>query len=286
LLCQRRRIAPLGVRSLSALPLLLKHRTIYRTFIRRPTSNMLQHADLTVVSKAVSALHATTTSVVAVYLLTYSKWPVPQSPARHPHRGGDRNTPPDNTLNPLISGQNSLANALTTWETVYLIFDTWLMVYATRKRMGLSSNSVALRIVAKKSPAILAHHVLLASAFLYLQSYIVAGKEKGLWVITAFTLMNSSSPVMQLRWWLRRRSGRPSNIMDLAFLASFAGARFGVVVWILNRYGSYHGLTAVQAYKGLRKECKVGTAMLVGFNGVWWTMLAHKLVTRNTKRRV
>ncbi|KAF2678470.1 hypothetical protein K458DRAFT_139245 [Lentithecium fluviatile CBS 122367] len=249
---------------------------------------MQNQPDLVAINKAVSALHATATSVVAVYLLNYSSWTIPSrqpTTARHSHRDNDRKGHPDDSRNPLISGRNLLANALTTWETVYLLYDTWFMVYATRKRMGLSSNSAALRIVAKRSPAVLAHHVLLASAFLVLQSYIVAGKERGLWVITAFILMNSSSPVMHLRWWLRRRSGKPSTAMDLALLTSFAGARFGVVLWILKRYGSYyHGLNAIQAYKVLRKECKIGTAMLVGFNGVWWTMLAYKVVRRNLKR--
>lgn len=246
--------------------------------------NMPERGDLTTVNKTVSALHAAGTSVVAVYLLNYSSWPIPSPQARHPHHNGHSKVPPDDTRNPLISGRNSLANALTIWETAYLLFDTWFMIYATKKRMGLSSNAAALRVVAKKSPDILAHHVLLASAFLYLQSYIVAGKERGLWIITAFILMNSSSPVMHLRWWLRRRSGTSSNVMDVSFLASFAGARFGVVYWVMKEYGSYHGLSALQAYNVLRKECKIGTAMLVGFNGLWWSMLAYKVVKRNIKR--
>ena len=253
---------------------------------QRPTlsSDTLQQADLTTINKAISALHSTATSVVAVYLLNCSSWPIPSIPAHRPHRNVDTKSPPDDSLNPIINGQNYLANALTTWETAYLLFDTWFMVYATKKRLGLSSNITALRIVAKKSPVVLAHHVLLSSAFLYLQSYIIAGKERGLWVITAFILMNSSSPIMHLRWWLRRRSGIPSNVMDIAFLASFAGARFGVVFWILKRYGSYHGLSTAQACMALRKQCKIGTAMLIGFNGLWWTILVNKLVGRNIKR--
>ena len=44
------------------------------------------------------------------------------------------------------------------------------------------------------------------------------------------------------------------------------------------------GLGPVQAYRLLRKECRIGTAILVGFNGAWWIMLALKVVNRKLKR--
>ncbi|KAF2240555.1 hypothetical protein BU26DRAFT_512034 [Trematosphaeria pertusa] len=247
---------------------------------------MRQQADPTTVNKIVSALHATATSITAVLLLKHSSWPIlePSQAPGDAQPDKDRERPLDDSRNPLISGRNSLASTLTAWETVYLLYDTCFMVYASRKRNKLNTNAAGLRLVAKESPVILAHHILLASAFLVLQSYIVVGKEKGLWVITAFMLMNSSNPLMHLRWYIRQRTGKPSNAIDVAFLATFAGARFGLVAWILTKYGQYHGLGPVQAYRLLRKECRIGTAMLVGFNGAWWIMLALKVVNRKLKR--
>ncbi|KAF2257883.1 hypothetical protein CC78DRAFT_538201 [Lojkania enalia] len=245
---------------------------------------MDRKSDLQGINKAVSSLHAVATSITAFCILKYSGWAIPKQKSDTSPSPVDGENHPDDSLNPMIAGRSRLANALTAWETIYLLADTWFMVYANRKRYSLPSNSAGLRIVAKQSPILLIHHVVLTSAFLVLQSYIAAGKEKGLWVITAFMLMNSSNPLMHARWFVRRRTGRSSNFLDLVFLAAFATSRFGVVVWILRKYGRYHRLGVWQAYRSLREECQIGTAMLVGLNGAWWSILAAKVATRNLRK--
>jgi hypothetical protein len=236
-------------------------------------------------NKAFSTAHATTTSIVALLLLRYASWPILPSRSTSTRNASDREQHPDDSRNPTINGQNRLANALTAWETAYLLYDTYVMVHAYRKKSHTPLRA-ALGVVARESPVAFVHHVLLSSAFLVLQAYIAAGKEKGMWVITAFLLMNSSTPLMHARWWNRQRTGSENIILDVAFLSTFAASRFGVVVWILTKYGHHHGLGPWKAYIMLRKRCQIGTAMLVGLNGLWWTILAVNIVKRNTKRRL
>jgi hypothetical protein len=236
-------------------------------------------------NKAFSTAHATTTSVAALLLLRYASWPIPPSSSAYTPHAKEKEQYLDDSRNPTINGQNRLANALTAWETAYLLYDTYAMVWAYRKKHQLPFRAT-LGAVARDSPVAFAHHVLLSSAFLMLQAYIAAGKEKGMWVITAFLLMNSSTPFMHARWWNQQRTGTSNIFFDVAFLSTFAVSRFGVVVWILKRYGQYHALNAWQAYTMLRKRCQIGTAMLVGLNGLWWSILAANIVKRNIKRRL
>ena len=236
-------------------------------------------------NKAVSAAHATTSSITALLLLRYASWPILPSQKSAPQDAYGKSHHLDDSRNPTINGHNKLANALTAWETAYLLYDTYAMIDARRKK-DQSAVRAALRAVARDSPITLVHHVLLSSALLVLQAYIAAGKEKGMWVITAFLLMNGSTPLMHARWWNRQRTGASNTALDMAFLATFAASRFGVVYWILTKYGQHHGLGPFQAYAMLRKRCQIGTAMLVGLNGIWWTMLAVNIAKRNAKRRI
>jgi ABC-type transport system involved in cytochrome bd biosynthesis fused ATPase/permease subunit len=238
--------------------------------------------DPVVMNKAVSAVHATSSSIAALLLLRYSSWPILLSPRSVSQDAHGTKHHLDDSRNPMINGHNRFANALTAWETAYLLYDTYAMINARRKK-DQPTVRAALRAVARDSPVTLAHHVLLSSALLVLQAYIAAGKEKGIWVITAFLLMNSSTPLMHARWWHRQRTGKPNAALDVAFLATFAASRFGVIIWILTKYGHHHGLDPWQAFTLLRKRCQIGTAMLVGLNGVWWTMLAINVAKRNIK---
>jgi hypothetical protein len=231
-------------------------------------------------NRAISTIHTTASSIAALLLLRYSSWPVPEKIAPPLQRSKDEQQL-DDSRNPMINGRNLLANALTTWETAYLIYDTYDLLRSYRGKTTSQTTLAGLRIAAKKSPVVLAHHVFLTSAFLVLQSYILAGREKGLWVITALLLMNSSNPLMHARWWQRQRTGKASNTLDFAFLTTFAVSRFGLVVWILNRYGKHHGVGPMQAYFLLRRKCQIGTATLTVLNGAWWTILAF-----NTMRRI
>lgn len=241
-------------------------------------------SDSTLRIKTISAAHATATSIAALLLLRYSSWEIPESFDSLEQSKKYEDGRLDDSRNPTIHGRSRLANALTTWETAYLLYDTYALVNASQEKNGLRSTTAALRRVITESPVAMAHHVLLSSAFLVLQSYILGGKEKGLWVITAFMLMNSSTPMMHARWWRRQKTGRSSTLLDVAFLTTFAASRFGVTIWILHSYGRYHNMSSWQAFRLLRKRCQAGTGLLVGLNGVWWLLLCVNILKRNLRR--
>jgi len=243
---------------------------------------MTPDADLQ--DKAISAAHATASSIAALLLLRYSSWQIPQPLSFESDGTKHDERYLDDSGNPTIHGRNTWANALTAWETAYLLYDTYALVKATQRKRNGRGTGAAFHQAIKDSPVGMAHHVLLSSALLVLQSYIVNGKEKGMWIITAFILMNGSTPIMHARWWRRQQTGKPSTVLDLAFVVSFAAARFGVPVWIMREYSQYHGIGAWQAYRSLRKTCQVGTGLLVGMNGLWWMVLTFNILKRKLRR--
>lgn len=242
-------------------------------------------ADPIVVNKAISAAHATATSIAACLILKH--WPSYMSDPNEPSSKGENinGGQLDDSENPTIIGRNYWANALTTWETAYLLYDTYAMISAHRRKYHLKGNRAAFSQVITDAPVLLVHHLLLASAFLVLQAYIAAGKEKGMWIITSLMLMNSSNPLMHARWWRKQRTGKSSLTLDFAFLVTFAASRFGLIVWIMRKYGRHHDIGPWKAFTMLRKTCQLGTGLLVGMNGVWWTVLLLNILKRRVKSR-
>ena len=235
--------------------------------------------------KAISALHSITTTLVALYVLRYTQWDVTASSAESylhssPAKGGAKNGNLDDSNNPIIAGRSTIANGLTAWEAGYLTYDTCALICDSYARSNKKSLVSSVSRLSKESPIFLAHHVALISALLYLQTHIATGREKGLWVIVAFLLMNASNPLLHARWWARQKTGTYNNGLDVAFALVFAVSRFGLVAWVLRRYGAYHSLGAWNAYKRLRWQCKTGTVALVGFNVVWWILLVNKISKR------
>ena len=229
--------------------------------------------------RAISALHSTSTTFAALYLLNFDPWPVP---AAQSDRTLDSDHP-DDRANPIISGKSVRGNLVTAWETGYLVYDTLALLYASSKSHPSHNPLVTL---SKNDPVFLTHHVVLIVALGYLQTYIAKGRERGVWVIIAFILMNASSPLLHLRWWSKkRRNGRVPLGLDVAFAVVFAASRFGLIVWVLKRYGDYHGFGPVEALRRQRIPCKSGTAMLVGVNAVWWVSLVRGILLRQTSRK-
>lgn len=243
--------------------------------------------------KAISAAHAALTTLLVLYALR-------RSPAIKIPDGKDASTQgsqlPDGNLddssNPLIQDRNAYANLITMWETGYLIYDTFMLVQGARTNRPSAGFAEKALSAAKRNPAIFAHHTLLAAAFLALQAYIVRGRERGIWVILVFMLMNASNPVMHARWWARTsaaaqksssRTARVGLLWDVAFAAAFAGVRFGSVAWLFRRYGHYHGLGAWEVFGKLRVPCRVGTGLLTGLNALWWAALVRGIWKRRNR---
>ncbi|KAG9251104.1 TLC domain-containing protein [Emericellopsis atlantica] len=228
--------------------------------------------------RAISASHSILVTILTIIALRQQHWQLSLDDPTPPRDvDGDGNL--DDAANPMIQGRSRLANMITSWEAGYLLYDTWAMAYALPRTVGRS---------ARPSPVMVTHHALIGAGLLYLQHYIARGKERGVRVILGLLLMNASNPLLHARWWARK-TGRQSRFLDAAFLVAFAGVRFGSVAWILRQYGAYHRLGLVDVFGRLRTPCKVGTASLVGLNGVWWLWMCKNFAQRyveKTKKRI
>ncbi len=244
-----------------------------------------------VATRLVSSLHATVTTALVLYALRPSQWSIADDQSHTKIVGGSGKVLPmtdgllDDSANPIIVGKCALANGLTAWEAGYLIYDTWAMFYETSSPNNAGGFRSALLRVLRTSPVFFVHHLALSTGLTYLQSLIASGYDVGIWIITAFLLMNASNPILNARWWVRRKTGGFDKRLDVAFIVVFAACRFGTVAWVLRRYGKHHGLGAWEAYIKLRLQCKAGTATLVGFNALWWFMLVRKVVVRELAKK-
>lgn len=236
--------------------------------------------------KTISASHSLFTVCLTLLALS-QRWSLaPQSQyVPSDEKGGD-DLPPrvlDDSQNPLISSQNSLANFITAWEAGYLLYDTLaLFIESYIKDKSRSFVSAFLRLI-RESPVFVVHHALLAAALLWLQTYVATKREKGLKVIMAFFLMNASNPLLHLRWYRKKTTGRSNMRIDAALATIFAITRFGSVYWAIWAYGQYHGLGTWQSLRRQRLVCQSGTGLLTGLNLVWWVALI--LQTTRQKQR-
>ena len=105
--------------------------------------------------KAISSIHASIATILAIVAL-WQKWHVPiedvliesnsQRESEHPKRLDDQG-------NVLIYGKSALANAITSWETGYLIYDLGALTLNVWPRDG--SIADAIKNLAKKDPVFL-----------------------------------------------------------------------------------------------------------------------------------
>jgi TLC domain len=259
-------LLPFGLVSLSASSYDLLFRVVRAVNTASPVTQI----------KSISAAHAALTSALAILLLRQSQWRAPEELQDPVFRDPSTQTSSlDDSSNPIIQMRSPFGNAITALETGYLLYDMRAMISTYSRRPESSPLALAMR----SSPVMMAHHILLGSALLYLQVYIAQARERGIWIIVALLLMNVSNPLLHARWLLRR-NGKDSRLMDLSFVVAFAASRFGIVAWVLQRYGAHHRLGPVQAFQRLRTSCRIGTATLMGMNGIWLALLIKGMTMR------
>ncbi|KAL8764542.1 MAG: hypothetical protein Q9209_007973 [Squamulea sp. 1 TL-2023] len=260
---------------------------------------------LTTVLKATSTLHSSITTLLAISFLRrcQASWaetdfPSARGSSRKPSTSSDeidhagatsnRRIYPDDSCNPPIQTRSSLGNIITAIECGYLLQDTVNLLRAAQLRRGLARSRPKpnlrsfLHYVDKP---LLIHHIGIALALLRLQYYISQNRERGIYIIVQFLLMNSSTPVLNLRWWLRTYHPDWKLIClgsDIAFIAVFYITRVWLIGWIIKEYGKSHGYnSAWETYVGaLRLPCKVGTGALWAGNTTWWALLVVSVIKR------
>ena len=235
--------------------------------------------------KATSTIHALPITFLALHFLSQPQWrsPTPLPPLSTSSKqtlvGHDGGGYPDDTQNPTISGRSEYGNAITAIEAGYLVQDTFALLYLAR----LQGNNNG-RWWRKLDKTLVTHHITISTALLILQYYIAHNREAGIYIIVQFLLMNSSTPLLNLRWYLRhfaKQKRKAILLVDTAFVVAFFMARVLLVRKILADYGAFHGWSAWDAYSyGLRVPCKLGTGALLLANVGWWTVLVTNVMGR------
>ena len=230
--------------------------------------------------KAISTLHSSLLTILAITALRQLQWQSSETPGKlsnsskaHIASAGDY---PNDSHNPFITARSEFANTITAIEAGYLIQDIFVLLHESRLHGGVSTK--------RFDKTLMAHHVGIGSALLILHYYISRGREAGIYVIVMFLLMNSSTPLLNIRWYLRNfmpEMKKSILVSDAAFVVSFFMARIWLISKILAVYGTYHGWTALETFRyGLRTPCKVGTGSLWAANVGWWTMLVMNTLSR------
>ena len=263
---------------------LLTSLTAYPLLLRLFSGPNPTHQRLSKSTKAISTIHSLLITLLALHFVSQPQWrsPSPPSPLSTSskqnladHNGGGY---PDDTLNPTISGRSEYGNAITAIEAGYLVQDTFALLYLARLQ-GKNNNGRWWRVLDK---TLVTHHITIGTALLIY--YIARNREAGIYVIVQFLLMNSSTPVLNLRWYLRhfaKQKRKAILLVDAVFVVAFFVARVWLVWKILADYGAFHGWSAWEAYRyGLRVPCKLGTGALLGTNVGWWTVLVTNVLGR------
>ena len=214
--------------SLTAYPALLR-------LLTGPSPNAVRFAKAT---KVISTVHSILITSLALYVLSKPQWRRAGSPALQQTTATATTVKsrmyPDDSVNPTITGRSEFANAVTAVECGYLIQDTIVLLLPQARLNGMMGGEENL------DKTLLTHHIGIGGALLVLQYYIARGRERGIYIIVQYLLMNASTPVLCLRWyvrhfWLDWKGAR--LFTDIAFVAAFFAARVWLVAKILGVVG-------------------------------------------------
>lgn len=232
---------------------------------------------------AITDIHSVLSSAAVVYVLS-RPWTVLQTPSLGPSHSDSATGLLDDSDNPLIRGRSALGNAITAWEAGYLIYDTLAVASLRYKKTTNESMLKACMRFSAKEPLTFTHHISLIVALSVLQLYVRNGRERGVWIINAFNLMNVSTPVLHWRWLQRYRTGRSDLRLDALLAMVFAGCRMVLIAWVLKTYGDYHGIGILDSFMRQRWFCQLGTGALFVMNAAWWLALVKGILRRLTTK--
>jgi hypothetical protein len=186
---------------------------------------------------------------------------------------------------PIITHRSEFANSITALETGYLLQDSLILLWADR--LHRRAHSAGLKSLKGLNIRHLAwHHSVLVCALSVLQWYIARGKERGILIIIMMFLMNASSPVGTIRWFLvnfRPDYRRAIMAATVAYLATYGLCRVYLIYYILRIVGAQRGHSAIQAFTRLRTPCKLGTGAIGVVNSAWLITGISRFLTRDLR---
>ena len=191
---------------------------------------------------------------------------------------------PDRDL-PIITAKSTFANALTAFETAYLLQDSAVLFYTDKvRRASTSTGLYKTKGLNNKHLAI--HHAVLSCAFGTLQWYIHQGREKGVLIIVMLMLMNASSPVQTVRWYLvnfRPQQRVAIALATVSYLMTYATCRVYLVYYVLKLFGAQRGHSALQTFVRLKWQCQLGSGGMALVNSLWLANGVVSFVRRNLR---
>jgi len=146
-------------------------------------------------------------------------------------------------------------------ESGYLLYDLVL--------------EVILIIQGKGSPLILTHHTTIGGG-LAAWFILMPERKAGYWVML-FLVMNVSTPLLHIRWYLRKsnRGGLAvRTAAEVALTGVFFMCRIAMVPYILTQWGHVVGMSWWRAFMTLPFRCQFPTLALSAANTLWWSKLA------------
>ncbi|KAG9237303.1 TLC domain-containing protein [Amylocarpus encephaloides] len=233
--------------------------------------------------EAISVLHCTLVTLLSAYeLQKQSKdWDaIPTSRTNRAASKHDALQTSNGASCPLIATRSALGNSIAALEMGYLVQDAVILILAARLRTRERGKGLAKEI----NWRVLGwHHAGLSTALAMLQWYIARGREKGIMVILMLMLMNASTPIGTLHWYLvnfQPSRGRAIMVANAAYLLMYGVFRVSIVPWILHVFGSQTGYSAMEAFLKLRMSCLLGTATIGISNSIWFILGIKKFVQR------
>ncbi|KAK9321350.1 hypothetical protein V1517DRAFT_176115 [Lipomyces orientalis] len=243
--------------------------------------------------EAISAVHSTLVTLLSLFELQrkYDDWAPPRPFSSQTVHDDDirRADVANGTGLKIITTRSNLGNCITAIETAYLVQDTVILIMGAQARLrNRHAGEKDMALVKEINWRVLmGHHVGLGTAFGILQRYIALDREKGILVILMLMLMNASTPIGTLHWYLvnfqplRRRAILVANFIYLTIYAVF---RVYLVYWVVDVFGSWTGHSAIEAFRRLPLPCRMGTGTIGMANSIWLIMGVRKFMRRYTSR--
>ncbi|KAA8645256.1 hypothetical protein EYZ11_007784 [Aspergillus tanneri] len=191
----------------------------------------------------------------------------------------------------IVDAMPPFTHTILAFECGYLIQDFALLILGTRRVAGDSrAKSVMARNVNWR--VLGWHHLGIACGLGLFHLRALRGQAKASLVMLMMMLMNASTPIGTLHWYLVNfhRSWRSGVCITYgAYLATYAVARVYLLYWILSIYGSWTGQSAIEAFRHLRWQCQLGTGIMGTTNTFWLLIGLRKFIKQyltsyNTKR--
>ncbi|TPX23240.1 hypothetical protein DIZ76_012566 [Coccidioides immitis] len=180
----------------------------------------------------------------------------------------------------ILEAKPPLANAILAFECGYLIQDFAVLVLGARRT---ASDGRARSVLARNvNWRVLGwHHLGVVAGLGMFQWRAQRGEAKGVLILLIMMLMNGSTPIGTLHWFLAKfRPGWRGSICvtHALYLATYAMVRVYLLYWIVKLFGAWTGVSALEAFRRLRWQCQLGTGVIMASNTAWLLIGIRKWV--------